>query len=184
MKIVSRRNLAGILVMMSAALIGACTKDEAAEPVAPEPGSESGAESSGDDGSAAEIETTQENAADDTTTEDSPSGEPAATQEEDTSATEDPAGASTGLESPAPQEITTPSPPSDASATVWYVKSPSAPVYDAPGGKEVRRMRKGDHILVTTDGEWAKVHDGTWMREKDLSSKPVARPKPKAAVWK
>ena len=178
MVIAPHRNIAWIFVLLSTAFAVACTKDEAAEPVAPESTTEETSAEEGDAAEATAEDATSEDAPDITGTEESPTAD---ASEEDVGIAE---------ESAATPQSPTPVPQSQGTsvdttgATVWYVKSSATGVYDAPGGKQVASLRKGDHILVVVDGEWAKVHDGTWIRAKDLSQKPIGRTRPKAAKWR
>ena len=178
MVIAPHRNIAWIFVLLSAAFAVACTKDEAAEPVAPEATTE---ETSAEDGAAAEAtaeDASSEDAQEITGTAESPADD---ASEADVGVAEEAAEAP---ESPTPVPQPQGSSVDTTGAAVWYVKSSTTAVYDAPGGKQVASLRKGDHILVVVDGEWAKVHDGTWLRTKDLSQKPIGRTRPKAAKWR
>ncbi|MEY4630081.1 MAG: hypothetical protein RIQ81_201 [Pseudomonadota bacterium] len=64
--------------------------------------------------------------------------------------------------------------PAGASAVV-YVSGALTAIYDAPNGREIGRMAKGDFVLASAEGEWAKTHDGKYVRASDLSTKPVGR---------
>lgn len=58
---------------------------------------------------------------------------------------------------------------------VVYVSGSRAAIYDAPNGREVGRLASGDYILASAEGEWAKTHDGRYIRSGDLQTKPVGR---------
>ena len=86
-------------------------------------------------------------------------------------------------------EPATPAPAGDATpvmnaggAAVRYVKTPGAPVLDAPNGKKISALNKGDHVLVWVDGEWAKTSEGHFISLKNLSEKGVSRSR-SPAVW-
>jgi hypothetical protein len=36
-------------------------------------------------------------------------------------------------------------------------------------------MVRGDFVLASAEGEWAKTHDGKYVRASELSTKPVGR---------
>jgi len=52
-----------------------------------------------------------------------------------------------------------------------------ATVYDAPNGKEIGRMARGDYVLATSEGEWVKTTDGHYVRAAELQLAPVGRKK-------
>ena len=58
---------------------------------------------------------------------------------------------------------------------VVYVGGENAAVYDAPNGREVARLVRGDFVLASAEGEWAKTSDGRFVRSSDLQVKPVGR---------
>lgn len=64
--------------------------------------------------------------------------------------------------------------PAGTSAVV-YVSGSSATLYDAPNGKQVGGMERGDYVLASAEGEWAKTHDGKYVRASELSTKAVGR---------
>lgn len=82
-------------------------------------------------------------------------------------------------ETPAVQE-----PVPESGRRVWYVKSKGASVYDSmqAGAKEVRKVRRGDPILVSIQGEWGKISDNQWIRMSDLAQEPVGRER-KGGKW-
>jgi len=71
----------------------------------------------------------------------------------------------------------------DGEASVQYVKSKNCPLVDAPGGKVVGKLTRGEHLLVWTEGEWSKTSDGHYVATKHLSKKGVARVRT-PATWK
>jgi hypothetical protein len=60
---------------------------------------------------------------------------------------------------------------------VVYVGGAQVAVYDAPNGREVGRMARGDYVLASAEGEWAKTSDGRYIRSSDLQVAPVGRKK-------
>lgn len=80
---------------------------------------------------------------------------------------------------PAPAATTAKSSPGLPAGTkaVVYVGGAQAAVYDAPNGREVGRMARGDYVLASAEGEWAKTSDGRYIRSSDLQVAPVGRKK-------
>lgn len=62
-------------------------------------------------------------------------------------------------------------------AVVRYVKTKKCAVLDAPNGKAVHHLSKGDHILVTIDGAWARTAEGQYIAAKHLTAQGVGRPR-------
>lgn len=58
---------------------------------------------------------------------------------------------------------------------VVYVSGSRAAIFDAPNGREVGRLVNGDFILASAEGDWAKTHDGRYIRSSELQLKPVGR---------
>lgn len=83
-------------------------------------------------------------------------------------------------ETPAAQESAAP----ESGRRVWYVKTKGASVFDSTqaGAKEVRKVRRGDPILVSIQGEWGKISDNQWIRMSDLAQEPVGRER-KGGKW-
>ncbi len=79
---------------------------------------------------------------------------------------------------PAPTEAVT----GNGEAVVKYVKAKSCPVLDAPNGKEVGKLTKGEHLLVWSEGEWSKTSAGQFVATKHLTTKGVARDR-SPATW-
>ena len=67
---------------------------------------------------------------------------------------------------------------------VMYVKSNGVAMREKaePKAKVVGKLGKGDHILVTIEGEWARTDDGKFISMKSLSEKGIGRVK-KDASW-
>ena len=67
---------------------------------------------------------------------------------------------------------------------VMYVKSNGVAMREKaePNAKVVGKLGKGDHILVTIEGEWARTDDGKFISMKSLSEKGIGRAK-KDASW-
>jgi hypothetical protein len=67
---------------------------------------------------------------------------------------------------------------------VMYVKVSGAALRETPDpkGKVAAILDKGDHMLVTIEGEWARTDDGKFVSMKVLSDKGVGRGK-KDATW-
>jgi hypothetical protein len=67
---------------------------------------------------------------------------------------------------------------------VMYVKVNGAVLRETadPKGKAVGKLDKGDHILVTVEGDWARTDDGKFISAKVLSDKGIGRGK-KDAQW-
>jgi len=122
-------------------------------------------------------------------------------QEEEVTATEDTTAESApeetvepAAESLAPEtaeslsEGVAPAQPQNAEATtssgasVKYVSAESCPVLDAPNGKEVGKLTRGEHILVWNEGEWSKTPEGHYVASKHLSAKGIGRERA-PAVW-
>lgn len=93
----------------------------------------------------------------------------------------------------APTEVVPPTPPSsvetsgqvmDTSRRVLYVKVDTAVIREQPDvkSKVVGKAHRGDHFLVSIDGEWAKTSDGKFISMKVLSERAVGREK-KPANW-
>ena len=72
---------------------------------------------------------------------------------------------------------------SGQSQAVYYVKAGGAKLYDQPGkGRSTGALKKGDHVLVSVEGEWARIDNGKFVSMKNLSTKGIARAK-SAAIW-
>jgi hypothetical protein len=67
---------------------------------------------------------------------------------------------------------------------VMYVKVNGAVLRETadPKGKALGKLDKGDHILVTVEGDWARTDDGKYISAKVLSDKGIGRGK-KDARW-
>ncbi len=67
---------------------------------------------------------------------------------------------------------------------VWYVKSKGASVYDSmqAGANEIRKVRRGDPVLISIQGEWGKISENQWIRMSDLAQEPVGRER-KGGKW-
>ncbi|MES2746320.1 MAG: hypothetical protein V4655_12890 [Bdellovibrionota bacterium] len=64
---------------------------------------------------------------------------------------------------------------------VHYVLNSGTSAYDKPSGQVVKTYEKGDHPLVSADGEWVQTSDGVYLPNTSLTTKPVSRAKsPKA----
>jgi hypothetical protein len=74
--------------------------------------------------------------------------------------------------------------PMNTSRRVLYVKVDSAVLREQPEAKAkvVGTASRGDHFLVSVEGDWAKTEDGRYISMKVLSEKGVGRSK-KAADW-
>ena len=69
-------------------------------------------------------------------------------------------------------------------ARVRYVKSRSESVYSSPDGSSIAgTLEKGDHPLVTSNGEWSMTADGRYIKSSALTDRPVGRHEP-AAEWR
>jgi len=75
--------------------------------------------------------------------------------------------------------------PSDGSRIVRYVSAKSATLRDQPSskGKKVGTATRGDHFLVTIQGQWAQTDDGKFIETKFLSEQPIGKKK-RGAGWK
>jgi len=156
--------LAFVIIVFGAT---SCTKDEEAEePVgADAEGTEEEEDAgAGEEDAAADAQSTDESEDAPEVEEDAGDAAAAAPADADTTAIAQPAVPFTG-------------------ATVRYVIKGGTPVFDAPAGRQIRSLGQGDHILVAVEGEWARVHDGTFVRAADLSEKAVPRPRSRAK-WK
>lgn len=92
-----------------------------------------------------------------------------------------PSSAVTTSESPTP----TPTVGSfNTSRRVMYVKVDGAVMREKPEPKAavVGKLNKGDHMLVSMEGDWAKTVDGKYISVKVLSEKGIGRAK-KDAAW-
>ena len=92
---------------------------------------------------------------------------------------------------PSPAPIVTGQPEAQGSGTmmntskrVLYVKVESAVLREQPEAKSkiVGKASRGDHFLVSIEGDWAKTEDGKYISMKVLSERGVGRQK-KAAGW-
>lgn len=92
-----------------------------------------------------------------------------------------------------PTEVAPPKAPStveasgqlmDTSRRVLYVKVDTAVIREQPDAKAkvVGKAHRGDHFLVSIEGEWAKTSDGKFISMKVLSERAVGREK-KPANW-
>jgi len=72
----------------------------------------------------------------------------------------------------------------NTSRRVLYVKVDSAVLREKPESKAnvVGKASRGDHFLVTIEGDWAKTEDGKFIAMKVLSERGVGRGK-KSADW-
>jgi len=72
----------------------------------------------------------------------------------------------------------------NTSRRVMYVKVDGAVVREKaePKAKVVGKLEKGDHLLVTLEGDWARTDDGKFISAKVLSEKGIGRDK-KDATW-
>jgi hypothetical protein len=95
------------------------------------------------------------------------------------------AGTPSGDLIPSDAAATTPTPtPSASGRRVMYVKVSGAALRETPDpkGKVAGILEKGDHMLVTIEGDWARTDDGKFVSMKVLSDKGVGRGK-KDAAW-
>jgi hypothetical protein len=89
-----------------------------------------------------------------------------------------------------PAAVAAPAPASSAvpimntSRRVMYVKVDGAVIREKAEAKAkiVGKLEKGDHLLVTVEGDWARTDDGKFISAKVLSEKGVGRGK-KGAAW-
>ena len=91
------------------------------------------------------------------------------------------------LSDPASAAIPVPASPSSAasgSRRVMYVKSNGTALHDQADAKSkvVGKLHRGDHILVTIEGDWAHTDDGKFIQLKSLSEKGIGHAKTKA-TW-
>ena len=114
--------------------------------------------------------------------EETPAAGTAEAVETEENAEEAPEAASTDTEPSPTEAVSTQAPVSSSGAVVKYIKTVSCPVLDAPNGKEVATMTKGEHVLVWSEGEWSKTPDGRFISNKHLSEKGVARERT-PSVW-
>ena len=72
----------------------------------------------------------------------------------------------------------------NTSRRVMYVKANGTAVREKaePKAAVVRKLDRGDHILVTIEGDWARTDDGKYIAVKSLSEKGIGRGK-KDASW-
>lgn len=91
-----------------------------------------------------------------------------------------PAEASAGQAAPAPAAVY-----QDATGRrVLYVKSNGAVLRERADAKSkvLGKLQKGDHFLVTIEGEWARTDDGKFISMQSLSDKGIGRSK-KKSTW-
>lgn len=79
-----------------------------------------------------------------------------------------------------PKDALPPPAVSDPSATkvqVLYTKREQVPVYGQPDERTPvkRTLDKGDTVVGSVEGEWARLREGEWVPMKDLSWNPVSR---------
>ena len=132
-------------------------------------------------------------AAESTPVAETPAGEPSETSVPNTEAVKAvaaPVAAAPVAEAPAAHaEAAVVSEPAEAvaegSTLVMYIKIKSAKVYASPDSKAqvVAQLEKGDHMLVTVEGGWAKLSTNGYIELKSLSSKAVGRPR-RGGNWK
>jgi hypothetical protein len=67
---------------------------------------------------------------------------------------------------------------------VMYVKYDGVAIREKADAKSKRlgKLKKGDHVLVTLEGEWARTDDGKFIAIKGLSERGVG-PSKKEATW-
>jgi hypothetical protein len=84
----------------------------------------------------------------------------------------------------APAPMPSVGPVMNTSRRVMYVKVDGAVLREKAEAKAkiVGKLEKGDHLLVTLEGDWAKTDDGKFISAKVLSEKGVGRGK-KDASW-
>ena len=87
-------------------------------------------------------------------------------------------------QSPAAVAAPVPGPLMNTSRRVMYVKVGGAVLREnaEPKAKVVGKLEKGDHLLVTVEGDWARTDDGKFVSTKVLSEKGIGRGK-KDAAW-
>ena len=85
---------------------------------------------------------------------------------------------------PAAVAAPVPGPLMNTSRRVMYVKVDGAVLREnaEPKAKVVGKLEKGDHLLVTVEGDWARTDDGKFVSTKVLSDKGIGRGK-KDAAW-
>ncbi len=68
-----------------------------------------------------------------------------------------------------------------SSRRVMYVKVDGAVLRDSPdaSGQVASKLSKGDHMLVTIEGDWARTDSGKFISMKSLSEKGVGKKKSK-----
>jgi hypothetical protein len=140
-------------------LLGGCSgSTEVEEPVAAETG---------------DVEDTKTTAAEPTNTAE---GE----EEEMTAAPAEAEEATAAAVTSAPSSDVTPS----ASRVVRYVSGNETAVVAEPkeGATSVATLKKGDRVVVSEYGGWAKLSDGMFVKSEKLSNKAVA-PERRDAIW-
>jgi hypothetical protein len=67
----------------------------------------------------------------------------------------------------------------NSSHRVMYVKASGAKLFDkaSKDASVVGKLKKGDHLLVTIEGDWARTEQGQFVPLNSLSQKGVGRPK-------
>lgn len=72
----------------------------------------------------------------------------------------------------------------NSSRRVMYVKVDGAVLRDKadPKAKVIGKLDKGDHLLVSVEGDWAHTDDGKFISTKVLSDKGIGRKK-NGAAW-
>lgn len=89
----------------------------------------------------------------------------------------------TPLDGPAP--TTPPAFSGSATRRVLYVKANGTPVREKANSKAtvLSKLKRGDHLLVNIEGDWARLDQGGYIAMKALSEKGIAPPK-KPVRWK
>ncbi len=66
-------------------------------------------------------------------------------------------------------------PMSDGSQLVMYVRQSGTSVYSQPDGSATFQLEKGDHILVTVEGNWARTPSGQFIKLNELTQLSTGR---------
>lgn len=83
-----------------------------------------------------------------------------------------------------PVAATPPAVSGSATRRVLYVKANGTPVREKANSKAkiLSKLKRGDHILVNIEGEWARLDQGGYIAMTGLSEKGIAPPK-KPVRW-
>lgn len=168
------------LGLFAVALSCSSKEEEPQEPVTEE-GTDEAAEAPVEGSEAADAEAAEGNAAtEETVAEEAPAVDAASTETAESAPAQEASVSPEASATAAPVAEAAPAPVAEAavadgSQLVMYVKRSGTSVYSQPNGSATFQLEKGDHVLITVEGQWARTPSGQFIKLSQLSQKSVGR---------